>query len=70
MVIDETQHISEVLVVGNTEFMLTPCGACRQKIREFGDASTVIHMCGDNKIMKTMTLAELLPESFGPENLL
>lgn len=70
MVLDETQTISEVLVVGNTDFMLTPCGGCRQKIREFGNGDTLIHMCGENKVVKTMTLNELLPESFGPDKLI
>ncbi|MCC7480401.1 MAG: cytidine deaminase, partial [Hyphomicrobiales bacterium] len=48
----------------------TPCGGCRQKIREFARGSVKIHMCGEDGTLKqTMTLDELLPASFGPENL-
>ncbi|MBN1898552.1 MAG: cytidine deaminase [Spirochaetes bacterium] len=45
-----------------------PCGACRQVLREFGTDMDVImaKQTGEYKIMK---LSELLPESFGPENL-
>ena len=48
----------------------TPCGGCRQKIREFADSGTVIHAAGPEGIRSTYTIAELLPDSFGPENLL
>ncbi len=67
MVLDKVQNITDVLVVGETKTYLTPCGACRQKVREFGQADTQIHFCDSQKIIKTMTLATLLPESFGPE---
>ena len=42
---------------------------CRQRIREFASLDTKIHMCNENGHMKTSTLEELLPDSFGPENL-
>lgn len=67
MVFDGEIEISEVLVIGNTEEMLTPCGACRQKIREFADADTIIHMCNHKDVIKSIKLEELLPHSFGPE---
>jgi len=45
----------------------TPCGNCRQVMREFGVERVV--MCGANGAVRTMTLEQLLPESFGPEAL-
>ena len=51
------------------EPLCTPCGGCRQRIREFAEPTTPIHICGPNGLRKTFTLGELLPESFGPENL-
>lgn len=69
MIINDEKSIAEILVVGYSKTLLSPCGACRQKIREFADANTLVHMCVD-QIEKTVTLAELLPESFGPESLL
>lgn len=47
-----------------------PCGVCRQVLREFCIPSemTVI-VCRSETDYKEMTLKELLPNSFGPENL-
>ena len=64
------KRIVEVVVIGNGHGLCTPCGGCRQKIREFAKGNVKIHMCGeDGNLMQTMTLDELLPASFGPENL-
>ena len=47
-----------------------PCGICRQVMREFADPKTfLIHLARSPKACRTYTLAELLPVSFGPENL-
>ena len=61
--------IKEVMVVGSGNLLCSPCGACRQRIREFASLNTPIHMCNINGHIKTSTLEELLPDSFGPENL-
>lgn len=61
--------IKEVLVVGSGNLLCSPCGGCRQRLREFANLKTPIHMCNVNQHLKTSTLEELLPDSFGPENL-
>ena len=64
------RRIAEILVIGDGEALCTPCGGCRQRIREFADSarrrsiSPARKACG-----ASFTLAELLPESFGPEHL-
>jgi cytidine deaminase len=63
------RRIAEILVIGDGEALCTPCGGCRQRIREFADASTRVHIAGPNGVRRTFTLGELLPESFGPEHL-
>ena len=63
------KSIKEVLVVGSGKLLCSPCGACRQRIREFASLNTPIHMCSIVKHLKTTSLEELLPYSFGPENL-
>lgn len=63
------RRVTEVCVMGEGDALVTPCGGCRQKIREFAAADTEIHVCGPEGLRKTVTLAELLPLSFGPENL-
>ena len=63
------RRIAEILVIGDGEALCTPCGGCRQRIREFADPDTRIHLCGPEGLRRTVTLGELLPLSFGPENL-
>ena len=64
------KRITEVAVLGNGDALCTPCGGCRQKIREFASGDVKIHCCTEHgKLLQTFTLDELLPSSFGPENL-
>ena len=62
-------RIKAVAVVGAGPLLVTPCGGCRQKLREFaGDAVPVL--VGDlTSLRARFTLGELLPSSFGPEHL-
>lgn len=63
------RRIVEVLTVTDGDELATCCGGCRQKLREFADGDVAIHAANDNGIVRTFTLDELLPVSFGPENL-
>ena len=70
MIMSGACSIAEVAVIGGGAGLCTPCGGCRQKIREFAKGDVNIHVCGeDGKVKQTFTLDELLPASFGPENL-
>lgn len=54
---------------GETDFA-TPCGVCRQVLAEFCDPETFSVIVAKNtEDYKCFSLRELLPESFGPENL-
>jgi cytidine deaminase len=62
--------ITEVAVMGTGDALCTPCGGCRQKIREFARGDVKIHCCTQTgELIRSFTLDELLPASFGPENL-
>lgn len=63
------RRIAELVVIGPGAELCTPCGACRQRIREFASADCPIHIAGPEGIRARFTLQELLPHSFGPENL-
>ena len=63
------RRIAEICVIGDGEALCTPCGGCRQRIREFADAATLIHIAGPGGVRATFKLADLLPESFGPGHL-
>jgi cytidine deaminase len=62
-------RIAEIVVMGEGDNLVTPCGGCRQRIREFAGPGTPIHVAGPEGIRKSFTLDELLPFSFGPDNL-
>jgi len=47
----------------------SPCGGCRQVLAEFGLDTLVLIANGDGKLLKEMTVKELLPEAFTPEHL-
>ncbi len=48
----------------------SPCGVCRQVMREFTDpADFSVIVAGPDGRYKVNTLEELLPDSFGPDNL-
>tara|TARA_Y100000588_G_scaffold391359_1_gene499715 strand:- start:1073 stop:1489 length:417 start_codon:yes stop_codon:yes gene_type:complete len=63
------KSIKEVVVIGSGNLLCAPCGGCRQRIREFANLDIKVHMCNESGHLKTLTLKELLPDSFGPENL-
>ncbi len=62
-------RIVQIVVMGEGESLVTPCGGCRQRIREFASPETPIHVAGPEGVRKSFTLDELLPFSFGPDNL-
>ena len=71
MVLAGGRKIIEAAVVGGGASLVTPCGGCRQKLREFGGPDLAIHVCDESGLIKrSFTLEELLPSSFGPENLI
>ena len=46
-----------------------PCGVCRQVMREFCKEDFIIYVVKSPAEYQKTTLKELLPSSFGPENL-
>lgn len=69
MVMDGGGAIDEVIVVGPGDHLCTPCGGCRQRIREFATTDTKVTVCGSKgEILLETTLKELLPYDFGPDN--
>jgi cytidine deaminase len=69
MVLGGGLAIREMLVIGDGPHLCTPCGNCRQRIREFANADTPVHVAGPEGVRRSFTLAELLPASFGPDHL-
>jgi cytidine deaminase len=74
MVLAGSTRAQAVLVLGSggdsTGTWITPCGGCRQKLREFGAPDLPVFSANSHGIGPSRTLAQLLPESFGPDHLL
>lgn len=68
MIASGARQIAAILVISPNEIMITPCGGCRQRIREFASDSTIIHCASQCGIEKSLTVNGLLPQSFGPDN--
>lgn len=64
------RELDKVYVMGPGEHLCTPCGDCRQRIREFATPSTQIMVLSkQGEVLKTYTMDSLLPDAFGPEQL-
>jgi cytidine deaminase len=69
MVLAGSTHAQALVVVGDGPAWVTPCGGCRQKLREFAAPDTPVIVANEEQVQARFTLAQLLPESFGPEHL-
>jgi cytidine deaminase len=69
MVADGGGRIAEVVVAAPSQELCTPCGGCRQRLREFASDDAPIHLADYERVRRTSSLGELLPLSFGPEHL-
>jgi len=61
--------ITAVAVVAERLEHCPPCGGCRQRLAEFGDASTPVYLGRPGSDPQTSSLGELLPGAFGREAL-
>jgi cytidine deaminase len=64
MVAAGERSIVEVLIVAEKMPRITPCGGCRQRLREFGSRETLVHLCDESGIVETIALGDLLPKAF------
>ena len=69
LVAEGGRRITAVVVVGEGATPLTPCGGCRQKLREFASDDLPVIAADDAAVLARHTLGELLPASFGPGHL-
>ncbi|MCS5559231.1 MAG: cytidine deaminase [Oceanospirillaceae bacterium] len=67
MVMAGHQRIRKIYIMSRDDQGATPCGGCRQRIREFADNNTPVILCSPKGVEKRLLLSELLPHAFGPE---
>ena len=56
--------IEKICVISQSEKIVSPCGGCRQKIREFSTEDTKIFLFNLRGSFKVFSVEELLPFSF------
>jgi cytidine deaminase len=69
MVLAGGRRARALLVVGEGPAPVTPCGGCRQKLREFGGDDTPVVVADGRGVQLRTTLGALLPHAFGPDHL-
>lgn len=57
-------EFSELIIYGETEKPISPCGACRQVMAEFFSQDLKVTLVAKDKSTVEMTVGELLPYSF------
>lgn len=69
MVAGGDTRIAEVVVVADSEHPTTPCGGCRQKLREFAGPEVLVTMVTLDGASMSMTMEQLLPGAFTPDHM-
>ena len=63
------RRILAAAVVGVAAQPVTPCGGCRQRLREFASDDTPVWVADLGGVRAQYTLGQLLPARFGPAHL-
>lgn len=69
LVVAGGRRIVAAAVVGVAPQPVSPCGGCRQRLREFAADTVPIWLADEQRLRVRHTLGELLPASFGPDHL-
>ena len=63
------KKFTKLAVVADTDHPVSPCGACRQVLSELCDKDMMVVLTNLNGEIKELTVQELLPGAFSPEDL-
>lgn len=63
------RQVVAVAVCAEAPEPVTPCGGCRQKLREFAGDDCPVWVADLQGLRGSYTMAELLPHGFGPRHL-
>ncbi len=67
MLTDGEKLIKEILIIADSKSLITPCGACLQRIKEFSNSATLVHLAGLKGVQKTYKIKDLLPFAFAED---
>lgn len=60
-------EIADILIISNAKNLIAPCGACLQRILEFSNKETFIHLADLSGVKKSYKIVELLPVAFNED---
>lgn len=63
------RQVVAAMVVGEADDTVTPCGGCRQRLREFASDDVPVLLADAKRVREVMSIGDLLPRSFGPDHL-
>ena len=63
------KEILEICIVADSPSPVSPCGGCRQKLAQFSQPSTRVHLANLHGVLESHTLGDLLPHSFSSDHL-
>ena len=70
-VYDGVREFKAIAIIGSGDMPSFPCGVCRQVMAEFCEQDFIVLTSNkDRSIIVQNSLSELLPNSFGPKDLL
>ena len=64
MIADGGRKIKKILIVSDGKSMITPCGACLQRIKEFADKNTEVILTDAEQNFHNYRISDLLPHAF------
>lgn len=64
MIAGGCRKIKEILIIGDSKNLVSPCGACRQRISEFSTKDTIVHIANLDGIQVSSSFEDLLPINF------
>lgn len=69
MIVGGSKLIAEIIVIADSQDLITPCGACLQRIKEFSTPDTIIHLANLSGQQRSINLQALLPLAFNSAEL-
>ncbi|MCX4348753.1 MAG: cytidine deaminase [Alphaproteobacteria bacterium] len=69
MIAGGSKSISEILILADSRELIKPCGACLQRIAEFAENDTLIHLANLTGVQQTLKLSDLMPLAFAAQEL-
>ncbi|MFV0626231.1 MAG: cytidine deaminase [Alphaproteobacteria bacterium] len=69
MIANGGSKILEILIIADSNSLISPCGACLQRIKEFSDEETIIHLANHSGIQKSLKISDFLPLAFDEKEL-